>query len=126
MNAPAKIFTPLQANNTLPLVRRIVSDILKAGRQIREVSLSAEDDQTQKQLDALMDQLDELFEEIESLGCSYKDWNFSVGLVDFPAMVGGKEVLLCWKSDEDSVEYYHEPEAGFAGRKPLPADKEAS
>ena len=55
----------------------------------------------------LMDQLDELFEEMEELGCHYKDWNFSVGLVDFPAILDGKEVLLCWRSGQRSPIHNH-------------------
>ena len=41
------------------------------------------------------------------------------GLIDFPAIVGGKEVFLCWESGEDSVEFWHELEDGYAGRKRL-------
>jgi hypothetical protein len=42
------------------------------------------------------------------------------GLIDFPAMRDGVEVYLCWLvDDEESIGYWHEPEAGFAGRRPL-------
>ena len=41
------------------------------------------------------------------------------GLVDFPALRDGVEVYLCWLVDEDEVAYWHEPHAGFAGRRPL-------
>ncbi len=42
------------------------------------------------------------------------------GLIDFPAMRDGEEVYLCWLVDvEDSIGFWHEPEAGFAGRRPL-------
>jgi hypothetical protein len=41
------------------------------------------------------------------------------GLVDFPSIRDGAEVYLCWKLDEQRVEWWHEPEAGFAGRRPL-------
>jgi hypothetical protein len=41
------------------------------------------------------------------------------GLVDFPALREGQEVYLCWLLDEDEIRFWHEPEAGFAGRKPL-------
>ena len=118
-----KLFTPKEANQTLPLVKRIVSDILNAGQQIRtlssEIGARAEED---PRTIRLMDQLEELFEELESLGCSYKDWNFSVGLVDFPAVINGEEVFLCWRSDEDGLKYYHEIDAGFTGRKSIPEE----
>jgi hypothetical protein len=41
------------------------------------------------------------------------------GLVDFPSIRDGEEVYLCWKLDEHRVEWWHEPDAGFAGRQPL-------
>lgn len=42
------------------------------------------------------------------------------GLVDFPALRDGQEVYLCWLVDEPEVGHWHDPEAGFAGRRPLP------
>ena len=42
------------------------------------------------------------------------------GLVDFPAILGGKEVFLCWEQDEEDIEFWHELEAGYAGRERLP------
>jgi hypothetical protein len=41
------------------------------------------------------------------------------GLVDFPAIIGGKEVFLCWEKDEDDVEFWHDIDSGYAGREPL-------
>ncbi|MEJ0090198.1 MAG: DUF2203 domain-containing protein [Limisphaerales bacterium] len=41
------------------------------------------------------------------------------GLLDFPAIIGGKEVFLCWESDEDAVEFWHDLETGFGGRERL-------
>ena len=41
------------------------------------------------------------------------------GLIDFPAIVGGREVFLCWEPDEESVEFWHDIESGFAGREKL-------
>ena len=106
----------------LPLVKKIVADILKAGQSIRELSVEMEKPEDDPEIIRLMDQLDELFEEIESLGCYYKDWNFTVGLVDFPAKLAYREVMLCWKSDEEGILYYHDAEAGFAGRRLIPKE----
>ena len=78
-----------------------------------------------REIKGVMDQLDELFDELEAIGCSYRDWNFTEGLVDFPAKVNGREVLLCWRSDEAKVRYYHEVNAGFAGRRSIPKEAEA-
>ena len=56
--------------------------------------------------------------ELESLGVQLKD--YSRGLIDFPSMREGRVVLLCWKADEgNQLEWWHDVEAGFAGRQPL-------
>ena len=41
------------------------------------------------------------------------------GLIDFPALLDGREVYLCWELDDDGVDYWHELEAGYGGRQPL-------
>jgi len=41
------------------------------------------------------------------------------GLIDFPAFVGDREVFLCWEKDEDDIEYWHDIDAGYAGRERL-------
>ena len=41
------------------------------------------------------------------------------GLIDFPAMIGGKEVFLCWEQDEEDIEFWHDLDAGYAGRERL-------
>jgi hypothetical protein len=56
----------------------------------------------------------------EELGVLVKD--LDRGLVDFPALRGDEEVLLCWEVGEDEVAYWHGVDEGFAGRKPLPLD----
>jgi hypothetical protein len=57
---------------------------------------------------------------LEELGVLVKD--LDRGLVDFPALRGDEEVLLCWEVGEDEVAYWHGVDEGFAGRKPLPLD----
>lgn len=42
------------------------------------------------------------------------------GLVDFPAVVAGREVFLCWEEDEDNIEFWHDLDTGYAGRVRLP------
>lgn len=109
-----RLFTREEAERTLPLVRQIVEDILSTARRIRE--LPRDDDQAPR----LEAELQEHLLELESMGCYYKDWNFSVGLVDFPGIVDGETVFLCWRSDESELAWYHRIEDGFRGRKPLP------
>ena len=54
---------------------------------------------------------------IHEYGCVVKD--LDIGLIDFPAMFRGEQVLLCWKLGEAGIEYWHGMEEGFGGRKPI-------
>jgi len=64
--------------------------------------------------------LERCVQEINDMGVQVKD--LELGLVDFPALRGSEEVLLCWRLGEDAVLFWHGLEEGFAGRKPLPLD----
>jgi len=59
-------------------------------------------------------------QEIEDTGCLLKD--LDAGLVDFPCEFAGREIYLCWKLDEPTIAFWHDPEDGFAGRKPIDAE----
>jgi hypothetical protein len=114
-------FTPAEAARTLPLVRQIVEDILDVSHDIRSLgTILGENVREHPQLQEMLDQLHGYFAEMEELGCYYKDWGFSIGLVDFPAIINGREVFLCWRSDEKDIMYYHDIEAGYAGRQLIP------
>lgn len=115
-------FTPAEANRTLPLVKRIVGDILAAGRKLRALAERQGEPEVRVRLAVLEAEIRELAAELERIGCSFKDWGFEKGLVDFPSVIGGTEVLLCWRSDEERLEWYHTPEAGFAGRTRIPSE----
>ncbi len=121
MVTDTKHFTPEEARRTLPLVRKIVEDILHSSREIR---LLAEDKDgiigDDPQIKKMMNDINGFMAELEEIGCFYKDWNFTTGLVDFPSIIDGNEVFLCWKNDEDDIKFYHEIETGYAGRKPIP------
>jgi hypothetical protein len=58
-----------------------------------------------------------LLDVVEQAGIVLRD--IDRGLVDFPAVVGGQEVYLCWELGEDEVAYWHELEGGYGGREPL-------
>jgi hypothetical protein len=62
--------------------------------------------------------MQELLAEFQRRRIFIKD--LSRGLVDFPAIIGGREVFLCWESDEDDIEFWHDLETGFSGREKLP------
>jgi hypothetical protein len=55
--------------------------------------------------------------EIDSIGVQVKD--IDIGLLDFPCVVEGRVVLLCWKMGETSITHWHSTDEGFAGRKPI-------
>ena len=67
--------------------------------------------------DAAAARLAEIVEQIQETGCLVKD--LDVGLVDFPSLLDGEEIYLCWKLGEERVAFWHGIEEGFAGRKPL-------
>ena len=124
-----KIFTVQEANALLPNVRIIVGKIQRAHRQLstyREEAKKAAEAAEQggggltdgvayaAALTVLTIQLGEL----EALGVQLKD--FERGLVDFPSLRDGRVVLLCWQLGEgDELEWWHDVDAGFAGRTPL-------
>jgi len=116
-----KYFTPKEAQRTLPLVRQIIKDILNNSFQIRTIvdSLGSEANES-NEVKQLADEIRGFINELEEIGCYYKDWNFSIGLVDFPAVINGEDVFLCWRSDEDEIKYYHGMSEGYAGRKEIP------
>ncbi len=55
--------------------------------------------------------------EMDEIGVQVKD--LEKGLLDFPSVMEGREILLCWKLGEKEIGFWHTPEDGFAGRKPL-------
>jgi hypothetical protein len=55
--------------------------------------------------------------EIDSIGVQVKD--IDIGLLDFPCVVDGRVLLLCWKLGEKSITHWHGTDEGFAGRKPI-------
>jgi hypothetical protein len=62
-------------------------------------------------------QLRDAVAELEELEVVLRD--LDRGLLDFPSLRDGREVYLCWQDGEDAIGFWHEPEAGFAGRRPL-------
>ncbi len=123
MTTETKYFTPAEARRTLPLVKKIVKDILDTSREMRllaeELNSKVESDPDIQKLGA---DIESFLSELEEIGCFFKDWNFTMGLVDFPAVIDDREVFLCWKSDEDDIRFYHDVQEGYAGRKPIPEE----
>lgn len=68
-------------------------------------------------LKAMEARLSDLLDQLAGRGLQVKGW--APLLLDFPAVVSGQEVLLCWLEGDRDLGWYHEPELGFAGRRPL-------
>ena len=71
----------------------------------------------QKKIDAMVDRLKKLAEEINDSGIILRD--LERGLVDFPMLWESREVYLCWILGESDIQFWHEVDTGFSGRQPL-------
>jgi len=124
-----KLFTIDEANALLPSVRESLQKIQRARRRLgafrKESKRAAENAELggggmeggALYAIALTNFTSEI-SELEVLGVQLKD--FDRGLVDFPSLRDGKVVLLCWQLGEgEEVEWWHDMDAGFAGRTPL-------
>lgn len=128
-----RLFTVDQANATLPLVRRIVSDLIELHPRWRaavaayelsqaDVTASGETDTAREQrlvAGRLAGEIESCLDELTQIGCHFKD--FEAGLVDFPAMHDERMVYLCWRAGEERVEFWHEMTGGVDGRQPIDA-----
>jgi hypothetical protein len=126
-----KLYTVEEANRTLPLVRRIVDDIVRTHAKWREtmrdfdvLSAGVRADQPNEQATALQNEAQRLaadialcIRELEPLGVEFKDYD--LGLVDFPSLRGDRAVYLCWRLGEPDIRYWHELDGRYAGRQPI-------
>ena len=126
-----KIFTVDEANRTLPLVSRIVEDLVRDHSRwedkVREFELATVGATPEKpdaiaellQIEAqrLAKDIEGYIAELNDLGVICK--GMDTGLVDFPGQIEGRNVFYCWKLGEPSVQYWHEIDAGFVGRQRL-------
>ena len=125
-------YTVDQANRTLPLVSRIVGDIVSLyprwRERVNEIEIRAanarldEPDpraaQLEREAQEIAAEIDGCIREIHDLGIEYR-LPLDAGLVDFPGERDGRLVYLCWRLGEQSVAHWHETDAGYAGRQPL-------
>jgi hypothetical protein len=126
-------FTIDQANRTLPLVRRIVADIVETyerwQNEVRAFELAAAGSEAaapsgparthEREAQRLATEIEGFVRELEAIGVEFK--GYDIGLVDFPSRIGDRPVYLCWRLGEPEVQYWHETDGGFAGRQPLDA-----
>jgi hypothetical protein len=124
-----KLFTVEEANALLPSVRTIVANIRQfhkdLGRYRNDAKKAAEAAEhggggvpNGLHYAQLVTSLTSEISELDNLGVQLKD--FERGLIDFPSLRDGRVVLLCWQLGEgDELEWWHDVDAGFAGRTPL-------
>jgi hypothetical protein len=124
MGHPERLFTPVEATALLPeliaaleRIRQARQAILARGERIRAGAPSnGGDDPGEAYRDALA-ALRQDVEAINGQGVILRDPE--TGLLDFPTRIDGRDVFLCWRLGEDRVSFWHGPETGFSGRRPL-------
>ena len=127
-----RLFTLDEALALLPVVKQLIAEIqaAKGDLETRSAELerltalsggnghhAADISSTREQLQKSAERLQALMSELDGLGVELK--GIDDGLVDFPSRREGRTVYLCWRADEETIEYWHDIEAGFAGRQRL-------
>jgi hypothetical protein len=127
-------FTIEEANRTLPLVSRIVDDLVRAHRswedKVREFELATVGSSPEKpdamaellqiETQRLAVEIEGYIAELAALGVACK--SMDTGLVDFPGLRDGKRMYYCWMLGEPKVQYWHELDAGFVGRQKIESE----
>jgi hypothetical protein len=127
-----RLFTVREAESTLPLVRRVVGDLLQAYPRWKELvaryelltaPLRADEGETAEVLELReaaareAERINDFLLELEEVGCVFK--GFEAGLVDFYALKEDRLVFLCWRMGESHITHWHEVDAGFGGRQEI-------
>jgi hypothetical protein len=127
-----KLFTLAEAERTLPLVRRIVADLMTeyprwrtAVSRFELLTGGARADWGETgELVAARDavtvaaaRINEYLKELEAIGCVFK--GFDAGLVDFYSLRDDRPIFLCWRMGEARIQHWHELDSGFGGRQPI-------
>ena len=121
MDSP-RFYTIDEAQRTLPLVKRIVGDIVTSAGELKrkEAALARrESPEARDEVELLLARLKKYARELDGLGIELKDP--LTGLIDYYWKRGDDTVLLCWKHGEEGIGHWHDLESGFAGRRPLDA-----
>jgi len=133
-----RYFTLLEAEELLPRVESAIRDAIAVKSEYQQAESEIQEfqrkimfqgglmvDRTQllgrkQRRDSSARQLNEAIEKIQEYGCLVKD--LDIGLIDFPTLLNGQEVYLCWKLGEREIRFWHGVEEGFRGRKPIDQD----
>ena len=122
-----RYYTPQEANNLLEIVRPMVAELMQISERIRSrrpeiwaVVEKSAGNGGNPELSKLLpdfDRLDQVLHRLQDMGIEVKD--LTIGLIDFPALKDGRVIFLCWKYNEEKIQFWHEVEAGFAGRQEI-------
>ena len=117
-----RFFTPSRARKALRFVRPAAERIRALYRRLEDCHPRhvVPDERVEPAYFRLLRDLHSLLDGLASKGVQVKDPRR--GLIDFPALRAGRPVWLCWQVGEPSVRYWHELDAGFAGRRPIDDD----
>jgi hypothetical protein len=123
----SQFFTLQQANEALKIIRPLMDEVQALRRKIMENQPEAwpaieksVGNGGNRALSAMVqdfEKLDKVVHDILDTGVQIKDVN--LGLLDFSALKDGREVYLCWQYGEGDIAFWHEVDAGFAGRQPI-------
>ena len=131
----SKTFTLNEAQTLLPVVDALLRKAQAAGTRVEEVESEMQQlsqriflsggmhvdvaaaARRRAERDKAVQEANDTLKEIDSIGVQVKD--LEKGLLDFPSLLDGKAVLLCWKLGEPAITHWHTEEEGYAGRKPL-------
>ena len=131
----ARTFTPSEANSALSRVRPLAERMVEVRAQLEELDAEQRDvikvvagnghgravgEARSPEFNRLGEELEQCVTQLEQIGVEIKD--VETGLLDFPAVREGEDVLLCWQVGEDAVEWWHGLDDGFAGRRPIDWD----
>lgn len=128
------LFTVSEATEAIPELTRRIREInsLREDLKLLLVELDSLQDQKGSGRDASLERrittkkaevtslrrgLQQIITSVHDMGCVMRD--YQKGLVDFPAIVEGQPGYLCWHLGEEAIAFWHGPEDGFAGRRPL-------
>ncbi|MCI0650736.1 MAG: DUF2203 domain-containing protein [Planctomycetes bacterium] len=134
IRSKSRILSLEEANRMLPLLERIVRDIMKTWEQIIQKRTELEylekspeaaaatnrEDQVQElkaDLNRLIDRINGYIREVEELGCFVEE--FKRGVINFPSLYIGRKVFLCWKPGDARVSYWHELDESYNERSPI-------
>lgn len=130
-----KTFTLDEAQSLLPVLESLLKRAINGKKEAEEIEAQLQDlrqriflsggmqvnvitvMRQRSEAERLVQQAKDAVAEIDAIGVQVKD--LETGLLDFPCVVDGEIVLLCWKTGETRIDYWHTVDAGFRGRQPL-------